>query len=211
MGTPTVTTASPSTYPWNTELNDLTVCFRWMTAEDRDAMLAFTHELPERDLLFLRTDITQPEVVDTWIGRLRSGKEVTLLAEEVQAMAAVREPANPASAANQGQIIGFCSLHLSQILWTRHLGEIYLLVSSKYRGKGVGGQLARQIFDRAPSYHLHKLVAQMMSTQRTSQSLFHHLGFIPEAMLHDWVIDRNGRTHDLIVMSREVDEEVPES
>ena len=30
----------------------------------------------------------------------------------------------------------------------------------------------------------------------------------PDAMLHDWAIDRGGRTHDLIVMSREDDEDL---
>ena len=168
-----------------------------MRASDRERILTFTRELPERDLLFLHLDITQPEVVDNWIQRLEKGQEVTVLAEEV-----TDEPAEDGL-----PIVGFCSLHQSSILWTRHLGEIHLLVASRYRGKGVGGQLARQIFAIAQGYKLHKLVAQMMSTQRTSQSLFHHLDFIPEAMLHDWVIDRNGRTHDLIVMSREVDDE----
>jgi hypothetical protein len=48
---------------------------------------------------------------------------------------------------------------------------------------------------------------QMMSTQQDAQTLFHDLGFVPEALLNDWAIDRQGHTHDLIVMSREVDEE----
>lgn len=184
------------TYPWTTELNDLRVRFRLMKAADRERLLHFTRRLSEGDLLFLRLDITRPEVIDAWIRRLENEQEVTLLAEEIYD-----------AGAGEGPLIGFCSLRLSEILWTRHLGEIDLLVSSSYRGKGVGGQLARQVFELAQGYQLHKLVAQMMSSQRTSQSLFHHLGFIPEAMLNDWVIDRNGRTHDLIVMSREVDDE----
>ncbi len=49
----------------------------------------------------------------------------------------------------------------------------------------------------------------MMSTFHQAQDLFHHLGFIPEAMLHDWVIDGHGRTHDLLMMAREVDGEEP--
>ncbi len=194
----TSTPPSSRVYPWTSEIGDLKVRFRLMRTEDREAILAFTRELPERDLLFLRTDITRAEVVDAWIRRVEQGHEVTVLAEEIP---------NPTTESGTTTIVGFCSLHLSNILWTRHLGEIHLLVSSTCRGKGLGGQLARQVFNLAQGYKLHKLVAQMMSTQRTSESLFHHLGFIPEAMLHDWVIDRNGRTHDLIVMSREVDDD----
>lgn len=198
----TSTPLSSRIYPWTSDIGDLKVRFRLMRTDDRDAILAFTRELPERDLLFLRTDITRGEVVDVWIRRIEEEQEVTVLAEEIENPATETEDASA-----NATIVGFCSLHLSDILWTRHLGEIHLLVSSNYRGKGLGGQLARQVFNLAQGYELHKLIAQMMSTQRTSQSLFHHLGFIPEAMLHDWVIDRNGRTHDLIVMSREVDDD----
>ena len=181
--------ATPNrTYPWTTRLRDLDVTFRLMTAEDEEAMLAFSRNLPEHDLLFLPVDITQPETVRAWIGNIENRQTITLLAEE------------------GGQLVGYCSLHLSNLLWIRHLGEIRLMVSSNYRGKGIGGQLARQIFAIAQTCDLHKLMVQMMSTQRDAQALFHRLGFIPEALLNEWVIDRNGRMHDLIVMSREVDD-----
>ena len=187
-----MTEQAPRTYPWNTRADDLEVTFRLMAAPDRDRVLGFTRSLPEDSLLFLRSDVTQGEVIDLWIRQIEEGRTVTVLAEESERM------------------IGYCSLHRSDILWARHLGEIRLLVAPDYRGKGIGGLLIRQIFDLAKDTDLLKLVANMMSSQRDAQSLFHHLGFIPEAMLHDWAIDRTGRTHDLIIMSREVDDdEVP--
>ena len=178
----------PRAYPWKTELADLEVTFRMMTAEDVSKMLTFTKELPERDLLFLRYDITDPVVVAEWVGNIERGRTLTILAEE------------------QGHLMGYCSLLRSDILWTRHLGEIQMLVGPNYRGKGVGGHLARQIFSFARQQGLQKVVAHMMSTQRDGQSLFQGLGFIPEALLNDWAIDRAGRTHDMIMMSREVEE-----
>ncbi len=181
----TETAAPTRTYPWTTRLSDLEVTFRLMTADDEGAMLEFTRSLPEHDLLFLPVDVTRPEIILAWIDNVGEGRTTTVLAEE------------------RGRLIGYC-LHKSELLWTRHLGEIRLLVSSNYRGKGVGGELARQIFALAQATDLHKLMVQMMSTQRDAQALFHRLGFIPEALLNDWVIDRKGRMHDLIVMSREV-------
>ena len=180
---------TPQTFPWTTKAGDLDVTFRMMTAEDRDRMLEFTQSLPERNLLFLPVDITRPDVVDQWVRNIEEGQTLTVLAEE------------------SGNLIGYVSLHHSEILWARHLGEIRLLVGPNFRGKGLGGLLARQIFDLAQGRKLLKLVVNMMSTQRDAQSLFHRLGFIPEAMLHDWAIDRSGRTHDLITMSREVEDE----
>ena len=166
-GTPAVTKRAPRTYPWTTSAGDLEITFRLMSAADRDKVLAFTRSLPERSLLFLRSDITQPEVIDLWIRQIEEERTVTLLAEESE------------------RVIGYCSLHRSDILWARHLGEIRLLVAPSHRGEGVGGLLVRQIFRLAQDTDLLKLVANMMSSQRDAQSLFHHLGFIPEAMLHD--------------------------
>ena len=177
------------TYPRTHRFGDVDVTLRKIEATDRDTILGFTRALPEQDLLFLRMDITKAHVVDLWISNIEDGKTVSLLAMD------------------DDRMIGYCSLHHSEIQWTRHLGEIRLLVASDYRGKGIGGELARQTFDLAGHLQLRKLVVQMMSTQQDAQTLFHHLGFVPEAMLHDWAIDRTGRTHDLIVMSREVEDE----
>lgn len=184
-----MTDTAPHTDPWTRRFGDVDVTFRYMTGADRDDVLAFTRTLPEQDLLFLRMDITQEDVVDAWVRNIETEKTVTLLAEAA------------------GSLVGYCSLHHSEILWTRHLGEIRLLVGSASRGAGIGGALAHRVFELAGQLHLQKLVVQMMSSQQDAQTLFHHLGFIPEAMLHDWAIDRNGRTHDLIVMSREVGDE----
>jgi hypothetical protein len=49
------------------------VSVRKMTPEDKSAILEFARRLPEEDLLFLRTDITDPSVVDAWIEDLRKG------------------------------------------------------------------------------------------------------------------------------------------
>lgn len=175
--------------PYTATLRGRQVTFRLMGAGDGAAMLAFTTAQPQEDLLFLRHDITQPAVIERWLERIARGRVVTVLA-------LVDE-----------QVVGYCSLHLNDILWTRHLAEILVLVASPYRGSGIGSELARRVLSIARDYdRLHKLVVQMMVSQQTSQNLFHELGFIPEASLHDWVMDRGGRTHDLIVMSREVEE-----
>lgn len=182
----TETACAPHSYPCSLRLGDVEVALRLMMPDDEAKILAFTRSLPEHDLLFLPVDVTQPEAVRSWIENIEAGRTVTVLAEV------------------DGGLVGYGSLHRSKLLWIRHLGEIRILVSSSFRGQGIGGEIARQIFELARTTDLHKLMVQMMSTQRDAQALFHRLGFIPEAMLNDWVIDRAGRMHDLIVMSREV-------
>ncbi len=167
---------------------ELEIGFRVLARGDAERLLDFTRSLEEQDLLFLRTDVTDPLVVADWIRSVEDGRTRTVVATR------------------DDEVVGYGSLHLSEILWTRHLGEMRILVASDLRGRGVGAHLARQVFVFARRAGLQKIVAQMMASQREAQSLLHHLGFIPEAMLRDWVIDRKGATHDLIVMSREVED-----
>src|SRR5258708_35011567 len=57
------------------------VPLRLMGAGDRARILEFAHGLPDEDLLFLRSDISDPAAVDDWIKDIKRGTTVTLLAE----------------------------------------------------------------------------------------------------------------------------------
>lgn len=180
-------TATPRVYPRIVPLEEGAAVFRWMTPADRQKVLDFARSLPENDLLFLRNDITREAVVDEWLASIADGRCVTLLAEA------------------EGRLLGYGSVHHHKSLWTRHLGELMMLVGSEHRGRGIGGRLARELMEIARGLELQKIWVQMMSNFHSAQTLFHHLGFIPEAMFHDFVIDGVGRTHNLLIMSREVE------
>ena len=100
--------------------------------------------------------------------------------------------------------MGHGTLSHNALQWTRHLGEIVLLISPDSRGVGLGHLLANELFGIARELGLQKIVARMASEQRGALQVFERLGFRAEALLADYVIDRQGRTHDLIVMSYDV-------
>ena len=52
---------------------------------------------------------------------------------------------------------------------------------------------------------LKKLMANMTTDQRRAQAAFRRLGFIPEALLADYVEDGNGVSRDMVIMSYDVD------
>jgi L-amino acid N-acyltransferase YncA len=178
--------ASQRSYPWTTVLRDQSVTLRPMQASDRDAVLAFAQGLPADDLLFLPLDITHPKVVDGWVRSLQTSRTVTIVAESA------------------GRLIGMGTLVRSETSWARHLGNIRLLVAPDARGIGLGNLLATEIFAAAETAGLQKIVAQMAAEQRGAITVFERLGFKAEALLADYVMDRQGRTHDLIVMSYDV-------
>jgi len=178
--------ASKRSYPWTTSVNDKQVTIRLMKPEDGEALLDFARSLPEDDLLFLSVDITKPDVVEQWGRNVQSGRVNTVLAEM------------------DGQLMGHGTLSLNELMWMRHLGEIQLMISPEHRGRGLGNILANEVFAIAQELGLQKIVARMASEQRGALQVFERLGFKAEALLADYVMDRQGRTHDLIVMSYDV-------
>jgi RimJ/RimL family protein N-acetyltransferase len=160
---------------------------RLMTPADRDAVLAFARDLPQEDLLFLRVDLTEPAVVDEWIRNLEAGFSTTLMAYDHEGL------------------IGYATVHRNPAPWTRRVGELRVNVNPDYRGRGLGRVLTSQIFDVARGLGLAKLVANMTSDQHGAQAAFRRLGFVPEAVLADYVEDRAGRLRDLVVMTYDIE------
>ena len=179
-------TVKARAYPWTTTLRDKQISLRLMQPDDSDRLIDFAKSLPEDDLLFLAVDITRPEALDQWVHNINAGMIKTVLAEA------------------DGRLIGHGTLSHNALQWTRHLGEIVLLLSPDFRGIGLGSLMANELFSLARELGLQKIVARMASEQRGALQVFEKLGFRAEALLGDYVIDRQGRTHDLIVMSYDV-------
>ncbi|CAN5526019.1 GNAT family N-acetyltransferase [soil metagenome] len=178
--------AKKRNYPWTTNIDGTNVTLRLMTKDDKDAVLKFARTLPEDDLLFLSFDITSKDFVENWIRRINAGNWHTILVEI------------------GGKLVGHGSLMQTEQVWSRHLGEIILLLSPEVRGKGLGNILAGEIFVKAEELKLLKVVARMAAEQKGAIQVFERLGFTAEALLADYVIDRTDRTHDLIAMSYDI-------
>lgn len=160
---------------------------RVMSIDDRDAVLQFAQSLAEEDLLFLRVDLTEPEVVDEWMSNLASGNSSSLAAYD------------------DNGLIGYATVHRTAARWTRKVGEIRVNIAPSYRAKGLGRILTSEIFDLARDLGLKKLMANMTTDQRGAQAAFGRLGFITEALLSDFVEDKLGNSRDLVIMSYNVD------
>lgn len=173
-------------YPWTTQLNGVQVTLRLMERADLGRSVQFARALPEDDLMFLTLDITDPQAMEEYVRAVEQGQAVSVLAEV------------------EGRFVGYGSLTKSQPHWTRHLGEIRLLIGRELRGKGLGRILANEVFQLAHEKGLQKIIARMAVEQKGAQQVFERLGFRAEALLTDFVMDRNGRTHDLIVMTHDV-------
>ena len=174
-------------YPRSVTLrNGKQASLRLMVPADAHRLHAFARSLPKDDLQFLRVDITRMIAVLHWGQNIKAGLTVTVLAE------------------SNGEVVGYASVHNDQVSWQRHLGELRIQVAPAYRGSGLGTALGREIFAMAPELGIQKIVAQMTPDQEQAMALVKRSGFRQEAVLHGFVIDRDGRKNDLIVMTCDV-------
>ncbi len=163
---------------------DLTL--RQMTADDRDALLAFADALPDHDLLFLRRDIRDRGVIDEWVAQIESGQMVTVLASA------------------DDELLGYGSIQQSQLQWSSHVAEIRVVIASSARGKGLGRLLVEEAFQAAVAAGIEKVVARMTPDQKGAVAAFEGLGFTPEGLLRNHVRDLAGDKHDLLVMGLDI-------
>lgn len=166
-----------------------TVALRLMTPDDAALLHAFFCGVPADDLLFLRRDVTDRAVIDDWAAGVAGGRVVTVLAFD-----------------EAGVLAGEASLHLSAVPWSRHVGEVRVVVGEGERLHGLGTRLASEIFLVALQRDVRKIVAEMTIEQTGALTVFQKLGFQIEGLLRGHVRDQAGALHDLVIMGHDTEE-----
>jgi cytidylate kinase/L-amino acid N-acyltransferase YncA len=156
---------------------------RPMTPSDAGALLAFFRSLPPEDLLFLRRNVTDELTIDAWARDVADGRIITLLAEDA------------------GTVVGEASLRPSDVPWTRHVGEVRVVIAPEMRGRGLGRALLQEIMEAARAAGVEKLTAEMTVEQAAARRLFERTGFVEEGRFRAYTRDQAGHPHDLLVMT----------
>ena len=175
-------------YPAIRQLGELQVILSYMSSKDAAAVLAFSRGLEAHDLLFLRRDITQLEVIEDWLRDVESGDALTILARADE------------------EVVGYGTIHRDSLGWSAHVAELRIVVSPAVRSRGLGRLLTQESFKTALRSGIEKMVARMTVDQRGAITVFEGLGFRPEALLKDHVKDLEGNNHDLVMMSHKVED-----
>jgi L-amino acid N-acyltransferase YncA len=159
-----------------------------MRPDDGAAISAFLSALPSHDLLFLSKDVTHPKVLAAWMAALDEGRIHSLVARHA------------------GAVVGCTAIVTENQSWSRHVGEMRVLVGTSARGKGLGRELVQECFVAALGLGLEKLCVRMTVDQRAAVAAFEGIGFRAEALLRHHVRDCDGNDHDLAILSHDVDE-----
>jgi len=174
-------------YPKTVSLKDgSSVIFRPMVREDEGSLLEFFSSLSTADRLYLRDDVTNPEIIRSWAENVDYEKTLPILA------------------LSEERVVGNATLHRQPFGWMKHVGTIRIVIAQDFREKGLARALAAEIFQNALAAKLDKIVAEMLTDQHNARKVFSRLGFRDEAVLKDHVLDADNVKHDLLIMTNDV-------
>lgn len=163
------------------------VTLRPMVATDRDKLIDFFSRVAEKDRQFLRNDVRNPQVIDTWVHNIDYHKVFPLLAEVAD------------------RIVGDATLHMRRSGWKRHLGNVRVVVAQEYQRRGLGTLLINEIAELAIEFGLEKLVSEIYFHAPGALAAFKRAGFGVKAVFEDLVKDLYGNNADMIVMVCDVE------
>jgi RimJ/RimL family protein N-acetyltransferase len=176
-------------YPKEVRLKDgSAVELRLFEKKDVEALFAFFVKLPESDRLFLKDNVTDRALIERWATELNYARVYPILAWK------------------GSEVVGNATLHKNLSGWMRHVGTIRIATAPEIQGKGLGGILANELFLHALKSGLEKIAAEMMETQHGAKKVFEKLGFVQEATLKGYVCDQIGVRHDLLILTKDLDE-----
>ncbi|MDX1384955.1 MAG: GNAT family N-acetyltransferase [Thermoanaerobaculia bacterium] len=172
--------------PSQRRVGRLDVCLRPMESDDIERMLAFGRSLSDREILVLRMNLRRRKSIEEWIASIERGRRLTLIIESGDA------------------ILGYGGISLRGLRWYRHIGDIRLVVHPDHRKAGLGGMLIEELVDIGRRLGLNRLIAQIPRSQTGAAAFFRRFGFHQQVLLPDWVIDGDGQTQDLLILTRDL-------
>jgi GNAT superfamily N-acetyltransferase len=158
-----------------------------MVKEDEKELHEFFVRLPEKDRLYLKSNVVDPRVIKSWAENIDYDHVIPILAKK------------------GNRIIGDATLHRRTMDRPKKVGEIRIVTDKDYRRVGLGTRLAKEIYYLALSRQMNKLVAEVVADQKNVRDTFEHLGFEEETTLEKQAVDLHGNKHDLVVMTQDVD------
>ncbi len=157
---------------------------RPLAAEHVTPLQEFFRRVPESDHNSFAEDVLEPGLVEGWLHENRPRRAVAV--------------------DDDGTVIGYVAV-LPQVGWSCHVGSLRVVVDPAARGKGVGRALARHGLLAGLELGLSKIVVEVVVDAVPAIGMFEALGFEPEALLRDHVLDKTGQLRDLVVLAHLVE------
>lgn len=171
-------------YPKEVILKDGTgVTLRPLEPGDERPLHALFGRLSEDDLWFLNHDVTDAELIRSWIGHLDVERVISLVA------------------LLEGRIIANAALMMKRFGAKSHIGKVRITVDPAFRERRLGTWMLLDLGNAAIAIGLRILVMRL--TQDRDAAIIQSvdkLGYRQEAVLKNYVLDSQGNPHSLVIM-----------
>jgi len=174
-------------FPKKIALKDGFKCtVRPLKKDDQKAFHEFFQAIPEKERMFIKHRVVDPEVIRSWCQTIDHGRNLPLLAIV------------------NGKIVGDATLHQQLGGWKRHVGRVSVLIHPNHRGHGVARMLVEEIIDVARNVGLERVEAEFLGEQEAGMKLFAMIGFSHLLRLEDHVKDMQAINHDYVLMEMQL-------
>ena len=161
------------------------VTLRPLKAGDESALFEMFKRLSEDDLWFLNHDVSGSGLVDDWIKNLDPKRVISIVA------------------LLEGRIIANAALMMKTYGAKSHIGKIRISVDPSFREKRLGTWMLLDIVNLAMAIGLKMLVMRLVQNRDSSvMNGVRKLGFVEDAVLKDYVLDREENPHNLVIMTK---------
>lgn len=171
-------------YPKEIVLKDCTESIiRPLQKEDEQLLRQFYSEISEDDRWYMRYDVKDPAVIRSWVEE----------PEEVFSIIALCA----------SRIVAHARLHSHKFGCYHHQGRLRIIVTPEYRQKRLGSWMLLDLIHAAMEKGLRELRADfVVGVEDAAVESAYKLDFFKKAVLEDFVIDRQGQLHDLMIMTK---------
>jgi GNAT superfamily N-acetyltransferase len=173
-------------YPKEIILKDGTgVTLRPMKPGDENALFEMFKLFSEDELWFLNHDVSDPRLFEDWVKGLDLNRVVSIVA------------------LLEGCIIANAALMVKDYGAKSHIGKVRIAVVPSFREKRLGTWMLLDLVNVAMAIGLKTVVMRLVQEKDAYViSGVRKLDFIEEAVLEDYVLDREGNPCNLVIMTK---------
>ncbi len=154
------------------------VLVRPLTKDDRQALLDLFLPVPLEDKHFMRDDVNDPKIVNSWIDDLNY--------DEIMPLVAVVG----------SRIVGNATLHF-KVGPARHRAEVRIFLARDYRQRGVGSRMIQGLIELAKRRGLYLLEVEVVTDQTHIIKAFQNMGFETKCVFEDHFMLSDGDLRDV--------------
>ncbi len=158
------------------------VLLRPLTKEDRQALLDLFLPTPLEERRFMRHNVNDPAVVNSWIDNLNYDKVFPLIALVGD------------------RIVGVGTLHFFEGA-ARHRGELRIFLAKDFRRRGLGMKMTQALIDYAKRKSLFLLEVQIVRDLANDIKAMEKCGFETCCTLEDYYMLPDGELRDVVIMT----------